>query len=152
MSKGFPKITKFIPLNPKKYLGDYKNILMRSSWELNYAKKLDNDPRVKFWNSEEICIPYIITTEVNGKRQLLDKKPHRYYPDFYVETIKGEKFLIEIKPYSQTHKPRNSAKKTQRTLLNEHLTYAKNESKWLAAEEFAKRNNMKFIILTERDL
>ena len=41
----------------------------------------------------------------------LDKKYHRYFPDFVIKTSNQDKFMIEIKPSRQTKKP-NEQKKT----------------------------------------
>jgi len=149
----YPKPFKYNVINKHKYIGDVNNVVGRSMLEKKYMLQLDTNPQIKFWNSEEISIPYYITIQrPDGKYELLDNKPHRYFLDFYVETIQGNKFLVEVKPYSQTHKPRNSAKKNSKTLLNEHLVFAKNDSKWRAAKRYAEENHMSFIILTERDI
>lgn len=141
--KRYPKPRKFIPKNPSKYVGDVKQIVARSNLEFRYFSFCDNNPQIKKWNSEGVVIPYISP---------LDNKPHRYYVDLYVENSNGKKFLVEIKPKSQTTKPRNSAKKKQKTLINEVATFAVNDAKWKYAEAFAKKNGMEFIIVTEKDI
>ena len=65
-----------------------------------------------------------------------------------------KKFAVEIKPYSQTIPPKISSK---RTVLTESLkkkvdTYVINQAKWEAAKKFCSKNNMSFIILTEKQL
>lgn len=156
MGKGFPEVKRFVLANPKKYLGDASNILLRSNLERKYAFFLDTSPQIVKWASEEkfMCIKYYITVlnPQTNKYELIDKKPHTYYPDFYVETIQGKKYLVEIKPHSQTSKPRNSKTKSQRVLLNEHLTYAKNDSKWRAAKAVCDNDGISFIVLTEKDI
>ena len=62
-------------------------------------KDLDLNVNVVEWASEEIVIPY---------RYPIDGKMHRYFPDFYVKTSKGEKFLIEVKPKTQPKPPKKS--------------------------------------------
>jgi hypothetical protein len=65
----------FKPLNPNKYKGDTSNIVYRSRWEFVYMARLDKDPDVVWWQSEETIIPY---------RSPVDNRIHRYYPDFVV--------------------------------------------------------------------
>lgn len=143
MAKSYPKPQKFIPKNPSKYIGDYRNIISRSGLETKFFLMCDNNPSIVKWNSEDVVIPYVSP---------LDNKPHRYFIDLYVENNKGEKFLVEIKPYSQTLPPKKTAKKRQRTLLNEVQTYMVNDAKWQAAKSFAEKNGCKFVIMTERDI
>lgn len=136
----------FKPKNPEKYVGDVTNIVYRSSWEFKFMNFADENPQVLKWCSEEIQIPYF--SEV-------DQKPHRYFPDFVmmVRNNQGEikKYMVEIKPEAQTLPPKPRAKKSK-TYLNEMATFSVNTSKWKAAEEWCKKNNMEFIIMTERHL
>ena len=80
---------KYRSTNRAKYKGDPDNIIYRSLWERQVMKNLDESSNVVEWASEEIVIPY---------RSPIDGKMHRYFPDFYVKTTKGDIFLIEIKP------------------------------------------------------
>lgn len=130
---------KFIPKNSDKYVGDVKNIVYRSLWERNVFRWLDEHRDIIEWASEEIVIPYTCATD--GKR-------HRYFIDVYFKSRDGQKWLIEIKPKSQTVPPKKPARQTKR-YISETLTYAKNMSKWKAAEEFAKDNGCIFDIWTE---
>ena len=57
---------KFIPTNPKKYIGDSNNIIYRSMWERRCMKYFDNNPGVLQWSSEEIAIPYYDTLSKNN--------------------------------------------------------------------------------------
>lgn len=136
----------FKPKHPEKYVGDVNNIVYRSSWEAKFMNFADENPQVLKWCSEEIVIPYF--SEV-------DQKPHRYFPDFVmmVRNNQGDvkKYMVEIKPEAQTIPPKKKSRVTQ-TYLNEMATYSVNTSKWKAAEEWCKRNNMEFIIMTERHL
>ena len=77
---------KYRPVNPKKYRGDYKNVIYRSLWELKFMKWCDGNKNVIEWGSEEIIIPYISP---------VDNRVHRYFPDFYV------------KAYTKEGKPKN---------------------------------------------
>tara|TARA_R100000900_G_scaffold127259_1_gene102001 strand:+ start:926 stop:1366 length:441 start_codon:yes stop_codon:yes gene_type:complete len=138
--------TKFNPKNTKKYLGDPSKIICRSSWERKMCKYMDNNQNVIRWGSEEIIVPYLSP---------VDKKMHRYYPDFIAE-IKGHDnevntFLIEVKPYKQTLEPKKGKKKPK-TFQNEILTYAVNQEKWKSANKFCSDKGWKFKILTEKDL
>jgi hypothetical protein len=135
----------FRPTNPKKYNGDANNIVYRSSWELRVMKYLDENPNVIWWASEELHIPYVSP---------VDKKVHRYFPDFIVKakqkdgTIKT--LVLEVKPEKQTQMP-TQKRKTQR-FLQEIATYAVNQEKWRAADLFCKEHGWQFKIITEKDL
>jgi hypothetical protein len=59
--------------------------------------------------------------------------------------------LVEIKPKIQTKKPNKTRRKTKK-YLKEVMTYAKNESKWLAANEYCKDRGWKFLVWTEDHL
>jgi len=144
---GYPKPYKWLPKNPEKYVGDPTKIIVRSSWERQAMIFFDTNPSVIKWNSEEIAIPYLCPT---------DGKLHRYFPDFLVQVKKTdgtiENTLVEVKPYAQTIPPKNRKNKNKKTQLNEVTTYLKNQAKWEAAELWCKKNNMKFIFVTEYQL
>ena len=124
------------PKNLHKYKGDPNKIHYRSLWERNAFRHLDDASWVKWWNSEETVIGYICKT---------DNKPHRYFVDLTIRTTKGETWLVEIKPSSQTVPPK-------RKKLNEALTYMKNVSKWEYATKFCDDRGYKFYIWTEKEL
>ena len=63
----------------------------------------------------------------------------------------GLKFIIEIKPKSQCAPPKKK-KRITKQYLSEVKTYAVNEAKWKAAEEYCKDRRMTFKILTENEL
>jgi hypothetical protein len=136
---------KFRPQNPKKYKGDPSNIIFRSSWELRVMKYLDENDKIIWWASEELPIPYLSP---------VDKKVHRYFPDFIVRAYNKEKkqitMMIEVKPDKQTRPP--TQKRKTKYYLQEAITYAVNEAKWIAAELFCKEHGWQFKILTEKDL
>ncbi len=136
----------FKPRFPEKYVGNVNNIVYRSSWELKFMKWADTNPSVIKWASEEIVIPYISP---------VDMRQHRYFTDFaiQVKTRTGElkKYIVEIKPDAQT-KPPIKGKRSTDKYVNELATYAVNQSKWKAAEEFCKKNAMQFMVLTEKHL
>jgi len=133
---------RFTPKNKDKYLGDIKAIVYRSLWERNVFRWLDDNPDIKMWNSEEVVIPYRCAT---------DNKMHRYYIDVWFKTKDDRAFIVEIKPKAQTIPPKPPARRT-RHYINEALTYAKNQSKWVAATEFAKDNGIVFQVWTEDTL
>ena len=132
---------KYIPRLPKKYKGDYRNIVYRSSWEYKFMQWCDATPSVLEWGSEEIAIPYI--SPVDGKR-------HKYYPDFYVK-VKNKKYMVEVKPNRQTKEPKTQKKLTKR-YVTEVVTYSVNSAKWKAAEEFCKDYGWEFMLITEKEL
>ena len=132
---------KYIPRLPKKYKGDYRNIVYRSSWEYKFMQWCDNTSSVVEWGSEEIAIPYI--SPVDGKR-------HKYYPDFYVK-VKNKKYMVEVKPTRQTKEPKSQKKITKR-YVTEVVTYSVNKAKWKAAEEFCKDYGWEFMLITEKEL
>lgn len=137
----------FKPHNPEKYVGDVGNIIFRSSFELKFMNWCDRTPAVLQWGSESITIPYISP---------LDKKPHRYYPDFIIKVKLSNGLervqLIEIKPDSQTKPPVMTAKKKTKKFLLEEAIYVVNLAKWDAATEFALKHDMDFIKIDEYDL
>jgi hypothetical protein len=137
---------KFRPKNPGKYRGDVTNIVYRSLWELRFMKWCDLNPSIQEWGSEIVIVPYVSP---------IDKKVHRYFVDFYikVKTKAGstEKYLIEIKPERFTKPPVIPQRKTKK-FIDEVFQYGINEAKWKAAFEFCQDRNMKFMILTEKDL
>jgi hypothetical protein len=135
----------FKPKRPAKYKGDPTNIVYRSSWELKYMNWCDLSDSVIEWQSEEMFIPYVSP---------IDGCYHRYFPDFKVKvkTKRGvETWVIEIKPMKQTLAPKVQKKKTKR-YINEVMTYAKNDSKWKAAEKWCQKKGYRFQILTEKEL
>ena len=137
---------KFRTKNPSKYKGDVNNIVYRSLWELRFMKWCDSNTSVQEWGSETVIVPYISP---------LDKKVHRYFVDFYIKVMDKngglQKYLIEIKPERFTKPPIIPARKTK-AFIDEVFQYGVNEAKWKAAFEFCQDRNMKFMVLTEKDL
>lgn len=142
---------KYKPKNINKYKGNPTNVIYRSLWERQVMITLDKDPRILQWNAEGVIIPYISP---------IDGKAHRYFVDFWVmkEMTEGksEEFLIEVKPMKQTAPPNPKNKnntptgRLSRRYLNETKTFGINMAKWKAADAFAAKRNMKFIVLTEK--
>ncbi len=137
---------KFKPTNENKYIGDYTNIIYRSSWELKFMKYCDIRESVLQWGSEELSIPYYSP---------VDKKMHRYFPDFFmkVRNKNGEikKYLIEIKPEKFTLPPKQGKRRTKQ-FVAEANQYIVNQCKWEAAKEFCDDHMWEFLVLTEKDL
>lgn len=133
------------PINPHKLVGASQAIY-RSSYELKLMKWLDLNPNVIRWGSETVTIPYMCP---------IDNRLHHYYIDNVVIIKEGDKlgkYLIEVKPKSQTTPPIIGGRKKQTTLLYEQLTYAKNTAKWNAARQFCEKKGWIFMILTEDEL
>ena len=100
MAKSYKGLYK--PTNPKKYVGNPNQIVYRSLLERRFMRYCDLNPDIEYWASEELPIRYY---------NPLDKKYHRYFPDFIIKTIKNDKFVIEIKPSRQTAKPKTPKRK-----------------------------------------
>ena len=137
---------KYRPSNPRKYKGDPTNVIYRSLWERKFMQWCDLNTNILEWGSEEFFIPY---------RSPVDKRVHRYFPDFYVKcrTTNGTtaKYVIEVKPLKQTSPPEKKKRVTKK-YLTEVTRYAINEAKWLAAKKYCNQRNMVFKILTEKEL
>ena len=137
---------KFKPKNYKKYKGDPTKIYYRSLWERRFMVYCDNNDKIIEWGSEELIIPY---------RSPLDKKVHRYFPDFYIKYLnkKGNvvREIIEVKPKKQLRPPKTPKRQTKR-YLQECATFMVNQAKWKAAEEYCSDRKMKFRFLTEDHL
>lgn len=128
--------------NPEKYMGaDVTQIVLRSSWELDFAKHCDLLPNIVQWGYELISIPY--RDPLTGRQKI-------YIPDFFVRVSTGKggatkDFLFEIKPRHEQLDDfaRNSA---------DAALIARNRSKWTAAAAWADRHQAEFQILNEADL
>ena len=124
----------------RKYLGK-KIITYRSSWELEFIRRLEYDSNVLKWSSEPIEIPYISKEKVNGK---WIEKRRNYNPDFLVILKSGKVLLIEVKPLSQVPLFEN-------TILSDPAQM-KNQCKWKAAIGFCNKQGWEFRIITEQNL
>lgn len=131
---------KFVITNPEKYVGNHQPTY-RSSWEWQFMRFCDQDPRILKWASEAIKIPY--KDPFTGRNTV-------YVPDFFIQyadkngTMQVE--LIEVKPQSQTLFERAGKNR------NNQLQWAKNQVKWRAAQNWCSRQGIKFRVLTENDL
>lgn len=136
---------KFLLRNKDRYKGKLP-VIYRSSLELNVFRWIDSNPNVEAWGVESVIIPYVSP---------IDKRVHRYFVDLYVILREGKdlkKYLFEIKPYKQTLQPTLSGRKKQSTILYENATYAINQAKWKAAEEWCSTRDFQFVILTEKHI
>ena len=134
---------KYHVKHPEKYKGDAKKVFYRSMWERDCFVWLDEHARdIEWWNSEEFFVRYYYE---------VDKKYHRYFIDLAIKWKDKGVTLVEVKPKRQTKPPRVKTPKTKQQ-LTEAFTWVRNQSKWEAANEFAKDNGWKFVIWTEDDL
>lgn len=140
----------FKPTNPTKYKGDPTSVIYRSGWELRLMSRFDLDDSIIEWSSEEKIVQY---------RCKSDGRIHRYFPDFLIKVkdINGKikTIMIEVKPLKQTlppERPKDNSAKAKKRFLQECLTFAKNTSKFEAAEIYCKDRGWVFQIMTEKDL
>ena len=110
-------------------------------------KRLDRDPSILQWSSEETVVPY---------KHPISGYMHRYYPDFVVkarsDTGEIKTMMVEVKPYKETIEPVQAKGKKKETLLQEAVTYSINQAKWTAARRYCARKGWEFAILTEVEL
>lgn len=139
------------PQNPSKYIGDPNNIKFRSSWEYAFCTFLDMNEKILKWACEQPVITY---SDLRGK-------VHRYYIDYYYEICVGDdpqnfkKVIAEIKPSSELDPPSKPTKETGKALESYEYavrTHIKNKLKFSAAEDYAKKMGMEFVIITEKHL
>lgn len=135
-----------------KYPNAYKGtlpVVYRSRPEFKtfiFLERMVERGKIRSWSSESVIIPYIKPT---------DGKVHRYFIDFYCEFINTDgsitKYIIEYKPEKFTKPPPMDKKmtKSRQSILMQYLI---NESKWKAAKQYADKHDMKFMILTEKDI
>ena len=135
----------FKPANPKKYTGNPRNIICRSSWERRFCNWCDINESIIEWGSEEFWIPY----------RAPDGKVRRYFPDFLIKvketTGELKTYVIEVKPKKQTLKTK-TRKKVTKSYLYECKTYEVNKAKWKAAREWCADRKVEFKIVTEKEL
>lgn len=134
----------YTPINPDKYELDYRRhpIVYRSWWEYQVFRWCDLNDRVVSWSSESVVVPYVCKT---------DGRPHRYFVDVKIKFRSGSVLLVEIKPKAQAQPPKPRKRQTRKS-INEGLTWAKNVSKWQAAEQYAYERGWTFQVWTETTL
>ena len=139
----------YTPQNLKKYVGKSLPIF-RSSWELKAFMSLDRNEKVLKWGSENIIINYIDETRNN--------EMHRYVIDLFFEIAdytkdgKPIRWLIEIKPESQSVMPKASPRKNPNKLIAEAMIVRRNQCKWKAAVAFCKSHGWHFGVYTENGI
>jgi hypothetical protein len=136
---------------PERYSAVDKTITCRSGWEISFITKfLDKNPSIISWESETKVIPYLYP---------IDGKMHRYFIDFYFKCYTSEgkikEYLVEVKPFAETEKPKIPKRQTKGYVERVH-TYIKNQAKWDAtrrycAEQQQLGRNIDFMIVTEKD-
>jgi hypothetical protein len=138
--------SKYKPSYPRKYKGDPNNIICRSSWERKFCHWCDLNENILEWGSEEFYISYLSP---------VDKRVHRYYPDFIIKVKEStgniKTYVVEVKPKKQTKPPVQKSRVTK-SYIHECTTYAVNQAKWKAAEEWCKDRMINFMIVTEEQL
>ena len=137
--------SRYKPNNPKKYNGDYRNIICRSNWERKFCSWCDLNENILEWGSEEFWIPY----------RAPDGRVRSYFPDFIMkvkeQTGEIKTYVIEVKPAKQTRRPK-PRKKVTKSYLYECKTYEVNQAKWKAAREWCDDRKVEFKIITEKEL
>jgi TnsA endonuclease N terminal len=125
--------------HPEKYVG--KNVpKYRSSWEFAVMSMCDNHPSIIQWANEAIRINY--RNPFTGKSTI-------YVPDFFVmfEDANGHKQgeIWEIKPSKETSLDEARSTRDQAAAIL-------NMAKWQAAQAWCNAQNLRFRIVTEKDL
>ena len=140
--------TKYVPVYPEKY-GGRPPIICRSSWEEAFCRWADHSRGIKSWVSEEVVIKY-----QDPIQPIKNNKPHfkNYWPDYVIETVNGEIYLIEVKPLKYTKPPTQSKNKSRKTMLTESKSWLVNQAKWKAARAYCFRKGWTFKIITEKEL
>jgi hypothetical protein len=148
--RGKVKQGYFTPNNPEKYTGDVTKIIYRSSWELKFLSYCDNTEAVIEYASEPTGIAYW---------NPILKKESIYWVDCYMATKSPEgaitKWIIEVKPNKYLTPPEPPTRLTEKATMSYAMhakAYVINDAKFKAAKVYAKKNNMRFGIITENFL
>jgi len=102
-----------------------KTLKSRSGWEYAYFQYLDKNQNVKSYEYEVLKIPYL-SNKKSGKIR-------NYIPDFLITFTDDSKLIVEIKP-------------------KKFLDKLQVKKKINAAKEYAEKNGIQFIVLTEDSL
>jgi hypothetical protein len=102
-----------------------KTLKSRSGWEYAYFQYLDKNQDVKSYEYESLKIPYL-SNKKSGKIR-------NYIPDFLITFTNDSKLIVEIKP-------------------KRFLDKLQVKKKINAAKEYAEKNGIQFIVLTEDSL
>lgn len=133
---------RYSVINASKYDGDPTKVYYRSLWERQVFKWCEANSQVVKWSSEEVVIPYRCKT---------DNRIHRYFVDLKIKLANGTVYLVEIKPKKEISPPKKPSRQTKK-YIGEVMTYAKNISKWEAADEYCMSRGWQFSIWTEDTL
>lgn len=125
--------------NQEKFVNGERSVIVRSSWERDFAMHCDLLPNVVEWGYELVHIPY---------HDPLTNTQKIYIPDFFVTTVshgQETKSVIEIKPASE---------QLDEYARNNHdaAMIARNRAKWLAAAQWCDRHGATFDVINETDL
>lgn len=128
------------PVNPEKFKGETIPVILKSSWELEFAKHCDLLPSVLSWSYETTHVPY---------KDPITNKQKIYIPDFFVKIAQSDgyeiDYVFEIKPM---HEQLDShARNRQDAAL-----IARNNAKWAAASMWADRHSAIFEVINENDI
>ena len=131
---------EFDPVNPDKYTGPTTPVILKSSWELEFAKHCDLLPSVLSWGYELVQVPY--RDPLTGKQKI-------YIPDFFVKIGRtdgyAQDYVFEIKPM---HEQLDAHARTQ----HDAALIARNNAKWIAASQWADRHSAEFQVINENDM
>ncbi|MCM3410213.1 TnsA endonuclease N-terminal domain-containing protein [Metabacillus litoralis] len=100
----------------------FKMIPWESTLERDFIKLLDFDPTVISFQSQPIRIDY-----------LFQGKERKYYPDFLVKKNDYKNYIYEVKALNKTNEERNIVK-------------------FQVGRRYCLENNMKYVIVTEKDI
>ena len=129
----------YTPTNPAKYVGKH-DPKYRSGWELVFMRMCDNHSGIIKWASEATKIPY---------RNPFTGRIKHYIPDFFIvyqdKNGKSHAEIVEIKPKAQS-KYMDGQRRSDRS------AFVLNIAKWQSADEWCKRQGMKFRVVTEADI
>ena len=139
----------YTPKNLSKYIGSSLPVF-RSSWELKAFISLDKNDKILKWGSENFVIPYIDETR--------NFETHRYVVDLFFEIADATKnglpirWLIEIKPESQSVMPKQTKRKSVQKIISESIVVKRNQCTWRAAVAFCKSKGWHFGVYTEKGI
>jgi len=120
-------------------------VILKSTLEFKFARKLDLNPDVISWQYEGFRIQYYDSQM---------KKFRHYYPDFLVVKKDGVnedgspryiKAICEIKPSHQSINTNRISDRNEEDVIN-------NRDKWYACAKYCLENNMKFEVFTDKSI
>lgn len=131
---------KYELVNPEKFTNGGNHLVLRSSWERDFAEHCDLLPSVLSWGYESVQIPY---------RDPLSGNQKVYIPDFFVKMATRDGYSVdkvfEIKPMHEQN-DENARNRKDAALI------ARNNAKWEAAVRWCQRHSAEFEVLNESNL